>query len=126
MRRRKSFLEWYCDMARAKKLGRWRFSPLACLGILVYFAPDILLVVFLPCILVIKVTNALGLPRAGRLALAGATLLGTACVAARLIYFALRESHSESKGVLCERCGNNLTANVSGVCPECGTEINRP
>lgn len=27
---------------------------------------------------------------------------------------------------LCVRCGYNLTGNVSGVCPECGTEIEKP
>lgn len=27
---------------------------------------------------------------------------------------------------LCIRCGYNLTGNVSGVCPECGTEIEQP
>lgn len=27
---------------------------------------------------------------------------------------------------LCVRCGYNLTGNVSGVCPECGTKIEKP
>ena len=26
----------------------------------------------------------------------------------------------------CQKCGYNLTDNVSGVCPECGTEVERP
>ena len=26
----------------------------------------------------------------------------------------------------CRECGYNLTGNVSGVCPECGTEIEQP
>jgi predicted RNA-binding Zn-ribbon protein involved in translation (DUF1610 family) len=26
----------------------------------------------------------------------------------------------------CQECGYNLTGNVSGVCPECGTKIERP
>lgn len=27
---------------------------------------------------------------------------------------------------LCEACGYDLMGNVSGVCPECGTEIKKP
>ena len=27
---------------------------------------------------------------------------------------------------VCVRCGYNLTGNVSGVCPECGTEVHQP
>lgn len=27
---------------------------------------------------------------------------------------------------LCVRCGYNLTGNVSGICPECGTRIEKP
>ncbi len=26
----------------------------------------------------------------------------------------------------CQKCGYNLTGNVSGVCPECGTKIEKP
>ena len=26
----------------------------------------------------------------------------------------------------CQQCGYNLTGNVSGVCPECGTEVEKP
>ncbi|UCE61528.1 MAG: hypothetical protein JSU63_07215 [Phycisphaerales bacterium] len=28
--------------------------------------------------------------------------------------------------MLCSTCGYNLTGNISGVCPECGTEIEQP
>jgi len=30
------------------------------------------------------------------------------------------------QGILCLVCGYDLTGNVSGVCPECGTRIRRP
>lgn len=28
-------------------------------------------------------------------------------------------------GTLCEECGYNLTGNVSGICPECGTKLSK-
>jgi hypothetical protein len=31
-----------------------------------------------------------------------------------------------SRGGLCLKCGYDLTGNVSGVCPECGTKIEQP
>jgi hypothetical protein len=36
----------------------------------------------------------------------------------------LRRRRRQRKG-LCVRCGYNLTGNVSGVCPECGTEAGK-
>jgi hypothetical protein len=30
------------------------------------------------------------------------------------------------RGGLCIKCGYDLTGNVSGVCPECGTEVKQP
>jgi hypothetical protein len=36
------------------------------------------------------------------------------------------EQQRRRKLGLCLRCGYDLTANVSGVCPECGTEIEKP
>lgn len=37
----------------------------------------------------------------------------------------LRRWRRRQKG-LCLRCGYNLTGNVSGICPECGTKIEKP
>ena len=36
----------------------------------------------------------------------------------------LRRYHRRKRG-LCVRCGYNLTGNVSGVCPECGTRVEK-
>ncbi len=32
----------------------------------------------------------------------------------------------EDRGFVCYRCGYNLTGNVSGICPECGTAVSIP
>jgi len=36
----------------------------------------------------------------------------------------VRRRRRLARGNLCKDCGYNLTGNVSGVCPECGTEVN--
>ena len=37
----------------------------------------------------------------------------------------LRRRRRRKRG-LCLKCGYNLTGNVSGICPECGTEVPAP
>lgn len=41
------------------------------------------------------------------------------------IHGSLRRRRRRRKG-LCAQCGYNLTGNVSGVCPECGSETRQP
>ena len=45
-------------------------------------------------------------------------LTGSVSLALKL----LSASHRRSKGEVCRTCGYNLTGNVSGTCPECGTK----
>jgi predicted Zn-ribbon and HTH transcriptional regulator len=35
----------------------------------------------------------------------------------------IRKNPDMSKKVLCIKCGYDLRGNVSGICPECGTEM---
>jgi hypothetical protein len=49
----------------------------------------------------------------------------TAVPASRLCVHAWRRRRKARRG-LCARCGYDLTGNVSGVCPECGTAAARP
>ncbi len=37
-----------------------------------------------------------------------------------------RSSHDSMQPGHCQRCGYDLTGNVSGICPECGTPIPEP
>jgi hypothetical protein len=48
----------------------------------------------------------------------GMILAGTAWLTAAVVY-----PHSPSDSGCCERCGYNLTGNVSGRCPECGRQL---
>lgn len=50
-------------------------------------------------------------------------LFGTYPVVA-FIFGPLRRYRRRKRG-LCLKCGYNLTGNVSGVCPECGTKVDR-
>jgi hypothetical protein len=40
--------------------------------------------------------------------------------------FAWYRDHRRDLAEHCVGCGYNLTGNVSGVCPECGTPLDRP
>ncbi len=42
------------------------------------------------------------------------------------VYLPLHRMRKRRRKGLCLKCGYDLTGNVSGVCPECGTEIKRP
>lgn len=46
-----------------------------------------------------------------------------AYIPARLLFGHLRSATISDETWRCRRCGYNLTGNVSGVCPECGTRI---
>jgi hypothetical protein len=56
--------------------------------------------------------------------LPASVLLGSAPVTA-FIRGPIRRYWRRRKG-LCVKCGYDLTGNVSGVCPECGTEVKQP
>ncbi len=47
----------------------------------------------------------------------------TAYVVSRFIYTNLRWRWEETDGRYCLACGYDLTGNVSGRCPECGTDV---
>ncbi|UCC29745.1 MAG: hypothetical protein JSU86_16260 [Phycisphaerales bacterium] len=42
------------------------------------------------------------------------------------VVIACLEPNEPSPAGYCRKCGYDLTGNVSGVCPECGTEIEKP
>ncbi len=44
-------------------------------------------------------------------------------IAPARLFLAARRAHQGSGDVICGRCGYNLRGNVTGVCPECGTEV---
>ena len=46
-----------------------------------------------------------------------------ALIAILTVWYADRLVVLEARGDRCKQCGYNLTGNVSGVCPECGTEV---
>jgi predicted RNA-binding Zn-ribbon protein involved in translation (DUF1610 family) len=50
-------------------------------------------------------------------------LPGIACAACAGV-LRVTQGRTQARG-MCGRCGYNLTGNVSGVCPECGTPISR-
>ena len=58
-------------------------------------------------------------------ALPGMSLLVAAYPMLAFVRGPVRRWQRARKG-LCLTCAYNLTGNVSGVCPECGTEINKP
>ena len=51
-------------------------------------------------------------------------LFGT-CLTIAFMHGPLRRRHRRKRGE-CIKCGYNLTGNVSGICPECGTRIEQP
>jgi hypothetical protein len=114
----KSLLQWYSDLARAKKHGHWRFPLVACVAIFILVSPVIWVVLASVtigvCVVMVRISVPMILP------VMVACWIATACILAQLIYFALRVSCPEDDGISCRTCGYNLTGNVSGICPECG------
>ena len=55
--------------------------------------------------------------------IAGPIMLGGSFI---LWVIALKAKYTHGSVQSCANCGYNLTGNVSGVCPECGTEIPKP
>ena len=51
-------------------------------------------------------------------------LIGLAVGAAAGSYYAWRVAHPDPRTLSghCNKCGYNLTGNLSGICPECGTD----
>lgn len=121
-----SIHEWYSAFARVKKRGRWRFPLWACAAIFIFLSPLIILVGGLAALPIGRLAlDGLVHPLLGLAAMA-VCVLGVAGVLAQLIYFGLRKPAPEDNGPQCRKCSYNLTGNVSGVCPECGTAIGQP
>jgi hypothetical protein len=60
------------------------------------------------------------------LAIEGCAALLLAFVLGVPFLVARRDTANRRQPGHCKDCGYNLTGNVSGVCPECGTEIGKP
>ena len=86
---------------------------------------------FVGFVLMPAIAPYLPLPRAAR-AVALGVAFGVCCVLVlRAIVYkpmqqAIRRALHERGLPVCRPCGYNLTGNVSGVCPECGTPIEKP
>ncbi len=55
--------------------------------------------------------------------LTGFGIVGWAVVSVILLQDRMRESRDWDRTNQCRGCGYDLTGNVSGVCPECGTPV---
>ena len=80
------------------------------------------LAVFLMCMAGVLVVPFLGLERGYALPLLVVTAGALTCVAGRFVWKSMPREQQRIRRArgLCLHCGYDLTANVSGVCPECG------
>lgn len=54
------------------------------------------------------------------------SVLSLSCLAACVMSFRLIRRRGEKRHRICSTCSYNLTGNLSGICPECGTPIADP
>ena len=65
----------------------------------------------------------LGLEDPGRPILVGCPMWLPVVAAAMVTFVVLRRCRNSTRPGICTCCGYDLTGNVSGICPECGTAI---
>ncbi len=70
-------------------------------------------------------SRAVSVDAVGTVVLLGAVTLILSAVVFNIIHRAFVESWRQRRRMLhfCEYCGYDLSGNISGVCPECGTRI---
>ncbi len=123
MSRERSFYQRYLELARAKKRGRWRFPLWVCFAIFISLCPVVLFLEGMVIFATFTLVESGLLPMLLSLALGAACAIVVLLASAELIYFGLRQAAIDDDSTHCLTCGYNLTGNVSGICPECGSEI---